>query len=142
MSELGSRQSLVRWVDTNKGDDKSPNIRSRLVARQIRCPGQTAVFAPTPPLEPVRTVLSLAATDLVGRTRRCRLLNSEDATQVSFVDISRAYFKAKTDPDDPTYRALPAEDPDSGKGLCRHLQRHMYGTQIAAEGWQRSTLRR
>ena len=26
----------VRWVDVNKGDDVSPNIRSRLVARQVR----------------------------------------------------------------------------------------------------------
>ena len=25
----------VRWVETNKGDDVNPNIRSRLVARQI-----------------------------------------------------------------------------------------------------------
>ena len=40
----------VRWVDIHKGDDKIPNICSRLVARQIRGPGQEAVFAPTPPL--------------------------------------------------------------------------------------------
>ena len=26
----------VRWVETNKGDDKNPKIRSRLVAREIR----------------------------------------------------------------------------------------------------------
>lgn len=30
----------VRWADTNKGDDKSPKIRSRLVARQVRGPRQ------------------------------------------------------------------------------------------------------
>ena len=108
----------VRWVETNKGDDVNPNIRSRLVARQIRPPGQEAVFAPTPPLEALRTVLSLAATDLPGRPKRCRLPTSEMRTQVSFVDISRAYFKAHTDPNDPTYVQLPAEDPDSGTGLC------------------------
>ena len=34
----------VRWVETNKGDDVTPNIRSRLVARQIRPAGQEAVF--------------------------------------------------------------------------------------------------
>ena len=61
----------VRWADANKGDDKSPNMRSRLVARQICGQCQGAVFAPTPPLEALRTVLSLAATDLVGPTRRC-----------------------------------------------------------------------
>ena len=126
----------VRWVETNKGDDVTPNIRSRLVARQIRGPGQDAVFAPTPPLEALRTVLSLAATDLPGRAPRCRDPNLEQRCQVSFVDISRAYFTAPTDPDDPTYVQLPREDPDSGKDLCGLLLRHMYGTQKAAEGWQ------
>ena len=57
-------------------------------------------------------------------------------TQVLFVDISRAYFNAPTDPNEPAYFQLPAEDPDSGRGLCGLLQRHMYGTQKAAEGWQ------
>ena len=27
------------WVETNKGDDESPNIRSRLLAREIRTAG-------------------------------------------------------------------------------------------------------
>ena len=70
----GKPPGSVRWADTNKGDDKSPNTRSRLVARQIRGPGQ----APGPSLEAFRTVLSLAATDLVGRARPCRLPNSEE----------------------------------------------------------------
>ena len=39
----------VRWVDVNRGDGLNPNIRSRLVARQIRQPGEQAIFAPTPP---------------------------------------------------------------------------------------------
>ena len=126
----------VRWVETNKGDDITPNIRSRLVARQIRGPGQDAVFAPTPPLEALRTVLSLAATDLPNRPARCRDPSSESRTQVSFVDISRAYFNAPTDPNEPCYVQLPREDPDSGKDFCGLLLRHMYGTQKAAEGWQ------
>ena len=52
------------------------------------------------------------------------------------MDISRAYFNAKTDPSDPTYVQLPAEDEDSGSGRCGFLRRHMYGPQKAAEGWQ------
>ena len=36
-----------------------------------------------------------------------------DRTQVSMVDISRAYFNAKEDPADLTYVALPNEDPHS-----------------------------
>ena len=44
--KTGRPPVTVRWVVTNKGDDKVPNIRSRLAARQIRGPGQEAVFAP------------------------------------------------------------------------------------------------
>ena len=54
----------MRWVETNKGDDSNPNIRSRLVAREIRTAGQDAIFAPTPPLESLRMVLSYAASDI------------------------------------------------------------------------------
>jgi len=32
----GKPPVTVRWVDVNKGDDQNSNIRSRLVARQIR----------------------------------------------------------------------------------------------------------
>ena len=58
-SHLGTGKPpvTVRWVDVNTGDDVSPNIRSRLVARQIRQPGEEARFAPTPPLESLRTIL-------------------------------------------------------------------------------------
>ena len=56
-------------------------------------------------------------------------------TQVSMVDISRAYFNAKKDPDDITHVALPNEDPDP-PNMCGLLARHMYGTRCAAEGWQ------
>ena len=57
-------------------------------------------------------------------------------TQVSFVDIRRAYFNASINPDEPTYVHLPKEDPDYDTGLCGLLLRHMYGTQKAAEGWK------
>ena len=43
--EMGRNPISVRWVD---GDDVNPNIRSRLVARQIRGPGEESTFAPTP----------------------------------------------------------------------------------------------
>ena len=54
----------VRWVDVNKGDEVSPNYRSRLVARQMKCHDRSGAsyFAPAPPLEALRTVLSLAVT--------------------------------------------------------------------------------
>ena len=51
------------------------------------------------------------------------------------IDISRAYFNARTKEDDPVYVELPPEDPDYGKGMCAQLKVHMYGTRKAADGW-------
>ena len=48
----GKPPITVRWVDVNKGDNVNPNIRSRLVARQIRQAGEDAIFAPTRHLRP------------------------------------------------------------------------------------------
>ena len=101
----------VRWVDVNKGDDDCPDIRSRLVARQIRGANEDPMFAPTPPLEALRRI------------------------QVSSIDISRAYFNAKCDPTKPTFVALPTEDKDH-RSICGLLLKHMYGTQAAADCWQ------
>ena len=67
---MGRRPISVRWVETNKGDDESPNVRSRLVAREIRLPGKDAIFAPTPPLESLRMILSMATTSFRGQSRR------------------------------------------------------------------------
>ncbi len=125
-------------MDVNKGDDIQPKYRSRLVAREIRRPGEESIFAPTPPLESLRTVLSLAATDLRGDQKHVRDPRSEWRTQVQMIDISRAYFNAKIDQDSergPTFVELPAEDPDKAKGMCGELLVHLYGTRPAAEGW-------
>ena len=125
----------VRWVDVNKGDDESPDIRSRLVARQIRGANEDSLFAPTHPLEALRTILSYAATDLEGERPKCRDPNSPDRIQLSLIDISRAYFNAQCDPNKPTFVCLPTEDPDH-RTTCGLLLKHMYGTQAVADGWQ------
>ena len=124
---------IVRWVDANKGDEETPDIRSRLVARQIRAAGKDPMFAPTPPLEALRTVLSYAATDVEGAVPKCRDGKSPERVQIFLIDISRAYFNAKCDPDNPTFVCLPTEDPDH-QGVCGLLMKHMYGTQAAADG--------
>ena len=126
----------VRWVDVNKGDDMNPRYRSRLVARQLKATDKsgTSYFAPTPPLEALRTVLSFATTT-IGSWKPCYDEKSSRCMQIGFLDISRAYFNAKIDADVPTYVQLPAEDKDAGV-LCGELLRHMYGTRAAADGWQ------
>ena len=46
----------VRWIDHNKADQENMNVRSRLVAREIKLldPFMDGTFAPTPPIEAVR----------------------------------------------------------------------------------------
>jgi hypothetical protein len=126
----------LRWVDVNKGDDINPNVRSRIVARLIRQAGEEAIFAPTLPLEALRSIISIAATDLPGRPVHVRDPDSERRTQLSAIDISRAYFNASTEGSEPTYVALPPEHPGHAKGLSGLLLKHMYGTRAAADGWQ------
>ena len=46
--KTGKPPIAIRWVDVSKGDDVEPIVRSRLVARQIRQPGEEAIFVPTP----------------------------------------------------------------------------------------------
>ena len=61
---------------------------------------------------------------------------SEQRTQLSFLDVKRAYFNAKVDQHNPpVFFNLPAEDQDS-KHMCARLLRHMYGTRMAADRWQ------
>ena len=126
----------MRWVDVNKGDELNPKYRSRLVARQLKATDKSnaTYFAPTPPLESLRSILMMAASN-IGNWRTCREKACEDRTQILILDIARAYFNAKIDEGQHTYVALPPEDPDSGV-LSAELLRHMYGTRAAANGWQ------
>ena len=122
-------------MDVNNGDVQHPNYRSRLVARQLKAHDHsgTSYFAPAPPLEALRTVVSLAVTS-VGNWVPDADPGSEQRTQLSFLDVKRAYFNAKVDQHDPpVFVNLPAEDPVS-KHMCARLLRHMYGTRMAADG--------
>ena len=62
--ETGKNAISVRWVDVNKGDDAEPRYRSRLVARQLKVHDHSgeSYFAPAPPLEALRIIISLAIT--------------------------------------------------------------------------------
>ncbi len=61
--------------------------------------------------------------------------NDPDRTQISLVDIRRAYFNAKVSDDDPIFVELPPEDPNHKK-MCGRLNRHLYVTRRAAAGWE------
>ena len=87
----GRKTIYVRWPETSKGDDENPNIRSRLVAREIRMAGQDATFSPAPHLESLRMILSFAFTSIQGTDWQVDWnTTSETRTQVLLIDISRA----------------------------------------------------
>ena len=52
-------------MDVNKGDDETPNYRTRLVAKDFRRKAEDSIFAPTPPFETLRNILRLAATAVI-----------------------------------------------------------------------------
>ena len=136
-AKTGRPPISVRWVDVNKGDEIALNYRSRLVARQMKAMDSSgqSYFAPAPPLEALRTVLSMAVT-AIGKHVPDWKPDSPNRTQLSFVDVSRAYFNAAINEHDaPTYVDLPSEDGDAAT-MCARLLRHMYGTRMAADGWQ------
>ena len=62
MTRTGRKPISCRWKDINKGDDERVEVRSRLVAREIKQKGSDSDFAGTPPLAFVRCVMSRATT--------------------------------------------------------------------------------
>ena len=109
---MGKAPITTKWVDVNKGDDEEPNYRSRLVAREIRKKWEDSIFAPTPPLEALRSILSATATQGTWTQEQWNAgPTSNRRLQVSLIDISRAYFNARTSEDHPVYVELPPEDP-------------------------------
>ena len=54
----------VAWAIVNKGDLENPEIRARLCAQEFKYkdPGKEDVFAPMPPTEAARSVLSFTMT--------------------------------------------------------------------------------
>ena len=122
----GKKPIGVRWVIVNKGDDESPNIRARLVGKEIKTDNRLDMFAATPPLEAKKFLFSLAAT---GGGTDAHL----GEYKVLFIDIKRAYMYAPETRE--VYVALPEQD--STPGMCGLLNKSMYGTRGAAQSWGR-----
>ena len=118
----------LRWVDTNKGDDSSPEYRSRLVVKELKKRNTTLspheLYASTPPLEMIKMLLSLAMT--LKRSRRGKPL------KLSFIDIRRAHFHSAVKRQ--IYVTLPDEQYE--EGYCGLLSKSMYGTQDAPACWE------
>ena len=131
-ARTGKSPIRLRWVDTNKGTESEPNYRSRIVAMEIKRDSRLDLFAPTPPLEAMKMIISNAASR--GDNGRSRVLMT--------IDVKRAYFYAKSIRE--TYIELPKEDYEPGdEDKCGLLRLSLYGTRDAAMNWEaevRSTL--
>jgi hypothetical protein len=68
--ETGKKPIGTKWVDVNKGDRDNMQIRSRLVAKELRATAtgpMDDVYSATPPYEAVRLLFSMAMTGGYGR---------------------------------------------------------------------------
>ncbi|CAK0829612.1 unnamed protein product, partial [Prorocentrum cordatum] len=123
----GTKPLPSGWVDTNKGDDQKPELRSRLVAKETRKlstlgpKDAAATFAATPPLEGLRMILSMAMTGRHGD----RVL--------TFIDISRAHLHSELQR--PVYLKAPAEDLECKDDECWLLLKAMYGLRDAGSSF-------
>ena len=120
----------VRWVDTNKGTDDSPEVRSRLVARDFKTKEKREhedLFAATPPIEAGRLVISKAATWGILPNGKKKL------RKLMFIDAKKAHLNPYCE--DNVYIELP-EEAGVGVGKCGKLQHWIYGCRRAAQAWE------
>ena len=85
VSRTRRKPTSCRWRDINKGDNERVEVRSRLVAREIKQKGTDSYFTGTPPLPLVRYVTSKAAT--LSKTGKRRQLMVLDANEHSYTQM-------------------------------------------------------
>jgi hypothetical protein len=127
-SRTGKKPIGVRWVDINKGDQRNPKYRSRLVAMEFNVGKREDLFAATPPVEAKKLLMSLAMTEGFGYDRQGRTPD----LKLDFIDVRRAFFHAPCRRE--VYVELPAEDNEPG--MCGKLVMAMYGTRDAPQNWE------
>lgn len=119
----------TRWIDINKGDEQSPNHRSRLVAKEFADSKSEGLFAATPPLETLRVLISEAATVAKGQQEKVMMI----------ADVARAFFEAAVIRDICVELPDEAKDEnDVGRDVIGKLRLSLYGTRDAAANFQRT----
>ena len=114
----------TKWLDVNKNDEATPNYRARLVGREIAWDKRDDLYAATPPLESLKTIISACA-------------SAQDSVipfRIMAIDVKRAYFYAPATR--PLFVKIPNEDWEVGdeKNVAR-LKLSLYGTRDAALNW-------
>ena len=116
----GQKVIPIRWVRVNKGTKEKPNVRCRVVAKEIKTYDDDSLFAATPPLESLKVLLAMAA------SHRWALKH---------IDVKRAYFHAKALRE--IYVEIDDKDKEEEEGdVVGRLNYAMYGTRDAASSWE------
>ena len=113
----------TRWIDTNKGTEENPMVRSRLVARDFKKKGEVErydLFAAMPPLEAKRMLFQMA----VRKNREY----PREKYKLLFLDVSNG----KVNDDEWAFVELPRE----ARGGVARLRRWLYGMRPAAKAWE------
>ncbi len=127
MREAWMKVITTRWLDVNKGDEKSPNYRARLVGREIKMDKRMDLFAATPPLESLRMILSICAQHQSSH-------HASDNFIIMTNDVKRAYFHAPVTR--PVFIKIPDEDLEPGdENRVGQLNLSLHGTRDAAMNW-------
>ena len=111
-----------RWVCSNKGDRRRPDVRARWCAKDVATYKTDAFFAATPPLEAMRLILSEAASQ--GTRGR--------GLKVQLLDAKKAHLHAPAVR--PVFVDLPPER--AKEGFCCRLKKCLYGTRDAPRQWE------
>ena len=111
-----------RWLDVNKGDSVTPDVRSRYVGKEFATGADASLYAGTPPLEALKMLIGEAA-------------SKKDAKlHIMLSDVKRAYFHAAACRE--LYVEIPREDPDWTPDANGRFNLALYGTRDAAKLWQ------
>ena len=114
----------TKWRNINKGDQRNPNNRARLVGRGINTDSRLDLFAATPPLGSLRMICSMCGSNQ----------DRQDPYRIMSVDVRRAFFCAKATR--PVYIEILIEDFEPGdEGKVAGLNLSLYGTRDAAQNW-------
>lgn len=117
----------TKWLEINKGDNENPNVRARLVGRELKMDKRDDLFAATPPLESLKTIIAICASKQFHVERSERFI-------IMSTDIKRAYFHAPATR--PIFIEIPREDREPGdEGMVARLNLSLYGTRDAAMNW-------
>ena len=118
----GCKVNTKKLRDINKGDQRNPNYRARIVGRETKTDSRLDLFAATPPWESLRMICSMCASNE----------DTQDPYRIMSVDVRRAYSYAKATR--PVYIEIPIEDFEPGdEGKVARLNLSLYGTRDDAQ---------